>query len=517
MKIRIVLTLIAFIWSQGYDCRAEIRLPDVLGDNMVLQRDRPVPIWGKADPGEAVRVTFGTLNQSVITDAAGNWIVWIGPLTANATPESMIITGTNRIELSNILVGEVWLCSGQSNMQWMLEQSAGGEEAIKAANYPNIRLFNVSRDVAFKRSEGRLAVWQPCSPATVREFSGVGYFFGLELYRELGVPVGLINASYGGSQAEAWTPVEYLAASEDLRPCIEREKIWAAERPAVQAAFDQQIRDWEAATAAADSAGTKPPRRPRVPDALRDYRIAASIYNNMIEPLIPFGIRGALWYQGESNEERAEQYELLLPTMIRAWRERWGQGDFPFAIVQLPNFRRSSDSPVDEAWSHVRDAQRKTFMQMPNTGLIVTIDIGETADIHPVNKLDVGKRLFLWVMADVYGRKITKSGPVFREADFTGHEARLRFDEAGTGLAMCRGTALREFAIAGEDRKWHWANARIEGKDTVVVWSDEVPAPKAVRYAFNNNPLEPNLTNETCLPATPFRTDDWPGPTAGLR
>ena len=254
-----------------------------------------------------------------------------------------------------------------------------------------------------------------------------------------------------------------------------------------------------------------------MPDALRDYRIAASIYNNMIAPLIPFAIRGALWYQGESNEERAEQYELLLPTMIRSWRKRWGQGDFPFAIVQLPNFRSPSLLPTDEAWSHIRDAQRKTAMQTENTGLIVTIDIGEADDIHPTNKLDVGKRLYRWALADVYGRKITRSGPVFREVKFSKNKAILSFDETGKGLRTCDGRDPQEFAIAGADKKWHWAKARIKGKNKVVVWSDQVADPRAVRYAFNNNPVNPNLSNETCLPASPFRTDDWPGPTAGKR
>lgn len=496
---------------------ATITLPEVIGDNMVLQRDQPVPIWGKADPGEAVRVKFGSEIKSAVADGQGKWIVWLGPLLANATALDMTITGSNQIELHNILVGEVWLVSGQSNMQWTLEQSNGGAESIQAADYPEIRLFNVSRDVAFKRKTGKLATWELCSPESVPDFSGVGYFFGLSLYRELGVPIGLINSSYGGSQAEAWTPLEYLAASDDLRPCIEREKMWAKERPAVQADYDKKIQDWEAAVKKAEAEGTKPPYRPRVPDALRDYRIASSIYTNMIEPLIPFAIRGACWYQGESNEERAEQYELLLPTMIRAWRERWHQGDFPFAIVQLPNFRKPSAEPMDEAWSHIRDAQRKTYMETPNTGLIVTIDIGEADDIHPKNKIDVGTRLFRWALADVYGHRIAKSGPVFREASFSDGQATLLFDEVGTGLKMCSGTVLQTFAIAGEDRVWHWAEAKIVGEDKVVVWSSDVPDPRAVRYAFNNNPEGPNLSNETCLPATPFRTDNWPGPTAGKR
>jgi len=250
---------------------------------------------------------------------------------------------------------------------------------------------------------------------------------------------------------------------------------------------------------------------------LREYRIAASIYDRMIAPLIPYSIRGAIWYQGESNEARAQQYELLLPVMIKAWRERWGEGDFPFGIVQLPNYRDAKADPADEAWSHLREAQRRTAMTVANTGLIVTIDIGEARDIHPKNKLDVGKRMALWAMADVYGRKLTKSGPVFREASFAGQKAVLKFDQAGDGLRIRDGDKLDEFAIAGADGKWYWANAKIVSKDRIEVWADAVSQPVAVRYAFNNNPRHPNLTNQSGLPAAPFRTDRWPGPTDGKR
>jgi sialate O-acetylesterase len=254
-----------------------------------------------------------------------------------------------------------------------------------------------------------------------------------------------------------------------------------------------------------------------VPDALREYRIASSIYNGMIEPLIPFPIRGAVWYQGESNEERAEQYGILLPTMIRAWRERWGAGDFPFGVVQLPNYRDPKPEPADEAWSHLREAQRRTVVNTPRTGLIVVIDIGEAHNIHPKDKLDVGHRMALWALADAYGRKLTKSGPMFRRAQIAGSKIVLTFDDVGQGLRIRDGDRLDEFAIAGTERKWRWAEAKIVGKDRVEVWSPAVPQPVAVRYAFNNNPKHPNLTNETGLPAAPFRTDDWPDPTAGKR
>ena len=515
-KIRLCIAAIAVLLSAA-SARANVVLPDVISSGMVLQRDHAVPIWGQADPGESVTVRFANQSRTVIAGNDGKWRVNLDPLRANATPAIMTISGKNTIELKNILVGEVWLLAGQSNMQRLLRETANGEAAIAAADHPLIRLFNVSRQVAFKHQPPPLATWQPCSPETVKEFSAAGYYFGVELQQELKVPIGLINSSYGGSQAEAWTPVEYLLASPDLRPTVERTKIWDAERPRVKAEYEEQLQQWRANVEKAKAAGARPQPSPPVPDALREYRIASSIYDGMIAPLIPFFIHGAIWYQGESNEARAQQYGILLPTMIKAWRERWGQGDFPFGIVQLPNYRDPKPEPADEAWSHLRDAQRRTVLNTPKTGLIVTIDIGEAHDIHPKNKLDVGKRMARWALADVYGRKMTKSGPMFRTAKIAGSKIVLTFDDVGQGLRIRDGDKLDEFAIAGADRKWHWAEAKIVGKNRVEVWSAAVPQPVAVRYAFNSNPKHPNLTNETGLPAAPFRTDDWPGPTDGKR
>src|SRR6059058_1804572 len=357
-------------------------------------------------------------------------------MKANATAATMTIAGRNTIELGNILVGEVWLVAGQSNMQRLLSETANGDAATAAADHPNIRLFNVSRQVAFKHAPPPLARWLACSPLSIKEFSAAGYYFGVELENELHVPIGLINSSYGGSQAEAWTPVEYLLASDDLRPTVERTKIWDEERSRVRAEYDEAIKKWRAEADKATTAGARPSPSPAVPDALREYRIASSIYDGMIAPLIPFYIRGAIWYQGESNEARAQQYGILLPTMIRAWRERWREGNFPFGIVQLPNYRDSKPEPADEPWSYLREAQRRTAINTPNTGLIVTIDIGEAHDIHPQNKLDVGKRMARWALVDVYDRKMTKSGPMFRAAKISGSRIILTFDDVGQGLRI---------------------------------------------------------------------------------
>jgi sialate O-acetylesterase len=515
MKLKFLA--IVFVLACAAIAHANVSLPDVISDGMVLQQNQKVPIWGKADPGESVTVRFAAQSKTTTADGDGEWLIKLDPMRANATPATLTISGRNTIEVKNILVGEVWLVSGQSNMQRLLSETADGEAAIAAADHPLIRLFNVSRQVAFKHAPPPLGRWQASSPQSVKDFSAAGYYFGVELEKELRVPIGLINASYGGSQAEAWTPVEYLTTSNDLKPTVERTKIWDEERPRVRAEYDEAIKKWRADADKATAAGARPSPSPPVPDALREYRIAASIYDGMIAPLMPFYIRGAFWYQGESNEARAQQYGILLPTMIKAWRERWAEGDFPFGIIQLPNYRDPKPDPADEPWSHIREAQRRTVVSTPNTGLIVTIDIGEAHDIHPKNKLDVGKRMARWALADVYGRKIPKSGPMFREARSTHSQVIIKFDDVGNGLRVRDGNELSEFAIAGEDRKWYWANAKIVGKDTIQVWSESVKQPIAVRYAFNNNPRHPNLTNDTGLPAAPFRTDNWPGPTDGKR
>ena len=496
--------------------QAEVRLPDVIGSAMVLQQKQAVPIWGNAEPGEAVTVTFGKIKKTVVADASGKWRVDLGKMSANSSPQSMTIAGKNTIVLNDILVGEVWLVAGQSNMQRLLRETDNGEAVQSSANHPNIRLFNVSRQVAFKHAEGKLAEWAACTPESVKEFSAAGYYFGVELEKELKVPIGLINSSFGGSQAEAWTPVEYLVANADLKATVERTKVWDEERPRVRVEYDAAIKKWREDSDKQRASGVRASPSPAVPDSLREYRIASSIYDGMIAPLIPFAIKGAIWYQGESNEARAEQYNILLPTMIRSWRERWGAGNYPFGIVQLPNYRRTADEPQESAWSFIREAQRRTALSTPNTGLIVTIDIGEANDIHPKNKLDVGRRMYRWAMREAYGRSVSDS-PVLKKAEAKGMKIILTFDKSGTGLRVANGDKLNEFAIAGSDKKWVWAEAKIVGKDKVEVWSPDVPAPLAVRYAFNSNPKHANLTNDSGIPAGPFRTDSWPDPTAGKR
>lgn len=512
---KLSLIAAATVLLGAFGVRANVTLPDVLGDSMVLQRELKVPIWGTAQPGEAVTVTFAGQKRDTVADAQGRWTVYLAAMKANATPATMVVRGQNRVELTDILVGEVWLVSGQSNMQLTLSQTDDGDQAIAAANHPQLRLFNVSRQVAFKHAPPPLGTWKVCTPDSVKEFSAAGYYFGVELHRSLNVPVALINSSYGGSQAEAWTPIEYLNARPELRPTVERKKLWDAERETVRRDYAEAIRNWTTEADRSKVAGARPSPSPSVPDALREYRVASSIYDGMIQPLAPFGLRGFIWYQGESNEARAQQYGLLLPTMIRAWRDLWRRPDLPFGIVQLPNYHAAYNEPIDQPWSHIREAQRRTAESTRATGLIVTIDIGMAGDIHPRNKLDVGRRMARWALARVYNQSLTPGGPRFATAKVSGHRMIVSFRDVGTGLRLRAGDRLSEFAIAGGDHRWIWANARIVGKDRVEVWSEAVPHPIAVRYAFNDNPANPNLTNETGIPAGPFRSDNWPGPTDG--
>lgn len=511
-KIVFILMIGLMSWSS----KAAVHLPDVLSDSMVLQRNTQVPIWGKALPGEEVTVTFNGQKKSTKADEEGEWKIFLEPMKANATPQMMTIQGINTFHLRGILIGEVWLCSGQSNMQRILAKTDKGDSVIASADYPLLRLFNVSRDVAFQHKHGRIGEWKNCTPSSVRPFSAAAYYFGLALQKKLGVPVGIINASYGGSQAEAWTPRSYLH-TPDLQPCIDREKKWQSQRASVQKKYANALRKWRKYADKEQAAGRKPKGAPHQPEALREYRIAGSIFQAMIVPLIPFAIKGNVWYQGESNEGRAEQYGILLPRMIQAWRTEWGEGRFPFGIVQLPNFRDHNTKPEDEAWSHLRDAQRRTADTVSNTGLIVTIDIGEAHNIHPHDKYDVGKRMCQWALSSVYHKNILPGGPQFDTAIVKRRTMVVSFDNAGSGLRTTDGNAPQEFALAGKDHQWHWAKAKIIGKNKIKVWSKKVKKPIAVRYAFNNNPQHPNLTNDSRIPAAPFRSDHWPGPTHGKR
>ncbi len=492
---------------------AEVTLPAVIGDNMVLQRNKKVTIWGWAEPGEEIMagVSWHSMKWAVITGKDGRWEFKMNPPKVGG-PYEITISGNNAIKLKNIMVGEVWVGSGQSNMQWSVKQSANAEQEIAAADYPDIRLFTVERKVAEEPQSDCVGSWSLCSPETVPNFSAAAYFFGRELHKELEVPIGLIHTSWGGTPAEAWTRREVLEREPDAAPILERYDDAVAKYPQAMEEYKQKLIEWKEAVGKAKAEGKRTPRRPREPFGPGHPHSPSGLYNAMIAPLIPYGIGGAIWYQGESNAGRAYQYRKLFPEMIQNWRYDWKQGNFPFLFVQLANFMPVKPEPGDSAWAELREAQLMT-LDLPNTGMAVIIDIGDAEDIHPKNKQDVGKRLALWALARSYGKRLVYSGPLYKSMEIKGNEIILSFKHVGGGLVAGGDGPLKGFAIAGADRKFVWADAKIDD-DKVVVGSGEVSEPVAVRYAWADNPVC-NLYNKEGLPASPFRTDDWPGITAG--
>jgi len=498
--------VIAFV---SYEAQADVRLPSIFGSNMVLQADMPIKIWGWADPGEQVTVTVGQKRATAKAACCGKWMVTIEPLKAGG-PIEVIVEGKNKIKFTNVLIGEVWICSGQSNMAWPVTRALNPEKEIASANFPKIRLFTVTRAVALEPQSDCQGKWVVCSPETVPSFSAVAYFFGRKLHQELGVPVGLIHTSWGGTPAEAWTSREKLESIPQLLPILERWDTLLKTYPKQLANYRIRLADWQKAAAEAKKAGKKPPAKPRPPhDPAKHPHLAAGLFNAMIAPLIPYTIRGAIWYQGESNVARAYQYRTLFPAMIEDWRERWGQGDFPFIYVQLAPFRYGRFDPA--ACAELREAQLLT-LKLPNTGMAVTMDIGNPKDIHPKNKQDVGKRLALWALALAYGKDVVYSGPLYDSMKIESDKIRITFKHVDGGL-VAKGGELTYFEIAGPDRKFVPAKAVIDG-DTIVVSSPQVKQPVAVRYAWRDD-AEPNLFNKAGLPASPFRTDNWPGVTQG--
>ena len=483
--------------------RAEVAVGPFFGDHMMLQRGMKAPVWGAADAGEQVSVEIAGRSAEAVACADGTWQVALKKMDAGGPYVLTIAGASNRIEIQDVLVGEVWICSGQSNMQWTVQNSNNAEEEIAGASFPKMRLFSVPRMVAGEPQETCGGEWAVCSPETVPGFSAAGYFFGRMLHQELDVPVGVIHSSWGGTPAEAWTSMPTLEADSTFASIVERYKKAEANYPEAMAKYEQAVKDWEQAKAE----GKDPGRHPSEPFGPTHPHRPAGLYNAMLCPVAPYALRGAIWYQGESNAARAKEYETLFPAMIQDWRELWGQGPFPFYFVQLANFRARTEEPQpDSDWAFLRDAQRKT-LSLKNTGMAVIIDIGEADNIHPRNKQDVGKRLALNALAKTYGKDVEYSGPSYTKMRIKGDEVCLAFKHVGGGLVAQGGAALKGFIIAGADKTFVWADARLEG-DRVIVRSDDVPEPAAVRYAWADNP-ECNLYNAAGLPASPFRTDDW--------
>ena len=492
------------LFFMGTYASAEVILPKLISDNMVLQQGMKVRIWGTAEPGEKVAVAFR--EQKVATEAGpdGSWEVYLQPLKAGG-PDALTISGTNTVNLKDVLVGEVWVCSGQSNMQFQVGSSLNARQEIAAANYPTMRLFTVPMVVAGQPQKDVEGQWAPATPQTVEKFSAVGYFFGRDLHKALGVPVGLINSSWGGSPAEAWTSRAVLDSLPEAKSYVDERNQALAKYPQQVEEFKRQYDDWLRAVAKAETEGSLIPSAPRMPDDPRTGNHAvAGLYNTMIAPLTPYAIRGAIWYQGESNSPRAREYRKLFPAMIQDWRHAWGEGDFPFLFVQLANW--ITPDPTWN-WPELCEAQLMT-LSVPKTGMAVAIDIGDPYDIHPKNKQEVGRRLALAAEAVAYGRDVVYSGPIYESMAVEGNKVRLRFKHVDGGLVAKGGAALKGFEIAGEDRKFVPAESAIDGK-TIVVRSGQVASPVAVRYAWADNPTC-NLYNKAGLPASPFRTDDWP-------
>ena len=506
------LAVIVFVLIAAAISYADVKLPAVISDNMVLQQKTDATIWGWADPGEKISVKapwqwfFGS---STTADKDGKWQLKLKTPKAGG-PYDITIKANNTIELKNVLIGEVWVCSGQSNMQWSMKGTENPDKDIAAADNPNIRLFTVERTIAEEPKDDCNGNWSVCTPETVAEFSAVGYFFGKHLTDELDIPIGLISTNWGGTLAEAWTRKEMLESDADFAPILERHEQRVANLPEALKKYEKDMEAWKVKAEKAKAEGKRAPRKPWKP-AKRDQNSPSSLYNAMIAPIIPYDIKGAIWYQGESNVSRAYQYRKLFPAMITNWREDWKLGDFPFYYVQIAPFKYGEKRASEE----LREAQRLT-LSLKNTGMAVTMDIATVDNIHPPNKLDVGKRLALWALAKDYGRIYTVcSGPIYKSMEIEGDKIRLSFDHTGSGLTTKDGKELTHFTIAGEDKNFVPAKAAIDGK-TIIVSSEDVKKPVAVRYGWSNT-AEPNLANKEGLPASSFRTDNWPGKTHNER
>ena len=499
------LALLCVAFIQPHALRADVRLPAIFSDHAVLLSGAAVPVWGWADAGEKVEITFAGQTKSATPGADGKWTVRLDALKADAKAQELTVKGKNTLTVKDVLVGEVWLGSGQSNMAMTLNRAKDFEKEQAASELPLVRMFTVISGASTKAEEDCKGVWLVCSPQTVTVFSATLFFCGREIHKSLGVPVGLVHSSVGGTPIESWISPEAQAASPELKVFFEETKKAEAkiDIEAAKAKYEKDLAKWKETAKAAKAEGKPVAKAPTDPVALRARKgNVGGLFNGKIAPLIPYAVRGMLWYQGEANttDTKANFYQYQLPLLVNDWRKRWGS-EIPFAWVQLPNFTRPG-----EGWPLVREAMLKT-LKLPKTGMAITIDIGEQKNIHPANKQEVGRRLSLWALSAVYGKKVeSASGPLPAGHEIHGDKVVLKFSHTDGGLKAKDG-ALTGFMIAGEDKQWKPAATQIEG-DKVIVCSPEIAKPVAVRYAWQDWP-ECNLTNGAGLPASPFRTDDW--------
>ena len=496
----------------GTSLRADVRLPSIFADHMVIQREMPVVIWGWAAPGEEIAVSFADQKVKATADAAGSWQVALTPLSASSEGRSLTVRGKNILTVNDVLVGEVWLCSGQSNMEWALGRSTGGLEALAASTNSNLRFCTILHNTQLVSQNEAAAKWAICGDPSGKYFSAIGWWFGNKLQKELGVPVAMINDSYGGTIIQGWMPVDALKKgswpqdrwSDQALAKVEYDKI----KSALQPAYDKYLKDKAVAVQNKQPAPQIPAFWPN------DFRGPGTLWNGMIHPFLSFRFRGVAWYQGENNASIgvANSYGQLLPVMISEWRRAFGQPDLPFLIFQLARYRKPQSNPNEASGiAVIQEAQLQTVQKTPHTALIVTVDLGES-DVHYKKKEPAADRALNLAMRLVYGRDGDSDSPSFKSLGIKGDRCIVRIDHTAGGL-KAEGGVPKAFTIAGEDRNFVFADAVIEG-DTVIVSSPKVPKPAAVRYAWADMP-DVNVFSAKNLPLSPFRTDNWPLPEKG--
>lgn len=497
---------------------AELSLPHFFSDHMILQRERDAAIWGTATPKSEVTVSFRGKTTSASADDQGHWRVSIATGAADAEGAELTVkAGDDTKTIKDVLIGEVWLASGQSNMFYTMNRSPAYEELMKKANHPGLRMFNAPLVTAEKPQADIEGEWSLCTPETVPGYSAVAFFFALKLHQELGVPVGVLKTCWGGKPVETFTSREALNTLPGTKAMVDKlmEEAAAYDPIKAKANYEAQLEKWKTTMAAAKGKSAeerkrlpKKPSEPKPP--LETEGKAGVLFNAMINPFAGYTMRGAIWYQGEGNAKAgAVPYDQTLPLMIRDWRQRWGD-DFSFYFVQLANFHAPSTEPgTPDPWALLQDRMRHILTSTPKTGMAIINDVGEANDIHPKDKKSPGERLARWALAKDYGRDLVYSGPLFKTSEAKDGAIRVTFDQAGAGLKARDGGPLKRFEIAGADKVWYWADAKITGTDSVIVSSSDVKQPVAVRYAWASNPEGANLVNSEGLPASIFRTDEW--------
>ncbi len=498
MKLRLLTTFAMLLAASS--AQAALKVPNVFGNHMVVQQKAPIKVWGWTNPGQAVTVEMGGKSVAATADADGRFDAALPEFVAGG-PHQLTIKADETVTFEDVLVGEVWVCSGQSNMQWSVNASNDADLKRLTARNPNIRMINFPQVGTQEPILTHDRQWMVCNSETVGGFSAVGYFFARQLQETIDVPVGMINNAWGGSACEAWINRDVLSADEQFKPLLDR---WSGmEAKFAELSEKSDLTDDEKKTLQ------------QLTGQMRGNARPANIYNGVLKSHLGYTIRGAIWYQGESNASRAYQYRELFPLMISNWRQEWGQGDFPFYWVQLADFKAEQAQPVDSDWAELREAQTMTMSKLPHTGEAVIIDIGEGKDIHPKNKVDVGRRLARWALANEYGVAVPFHSPQYTSMETQGAKIVLNFDfvdKSDKGWRPFDVGAPRGFAIAGDDKKFVWADAKILADGKVEVSSSDVPNPVSVRYAWADNPVC-NMYSSNGLPLTPFRTDDWPGVT----